>query len=93
MLDLPPHLIPEWILIAGHPKPQERVLRAGAPNPLRARDLTYWERAGLGSLTLFGEDMSLCAPAKSLSASRSGAALDGREGPADVVGKRRQCGT
>ena len=21
MLDLPPHLIPEWILIAGHPKP------------------------------------------------------------------------
>ena len=46
MLDLPPHLIPEWILIAGYPKPQERVLRAGAPKPLRARDLTYWERAG-----------------------------------------------
>lgn len=46
MLDLPPHLIPEWILIIGHPKPQERVLRAGAPQPLRARDLTYWERAG-----------------------------------------------
>jgi nitroreductase len=46
MLDLPPHLIPEWILIVGHPKPQERVLRAGAPKPLRARDLTYWERVG-----------------------------------------------
>ncbi len=46
MLDLPPHLISEWILIAGHPKPQERVLRAGAPKPLRARDLTYWERVG-----------------------------------------------
>ena len=46
MLDLPPHLIPEWILIAGHPKPEERVLPAGAPKPLRARDLTYWERAG-----------------------------------------------
>ena len=46
MLDLPPYLIPEWILIAGHPKPQERVLRAGAPKPPRARDLTYWERAG-----------------------------------------------
>jgi nitroreductase len=46
MLDLPPHLIPEWILIAGHPKPEERVLRAGAPKPLRARDLTYWERIG-----------------------------------------------
>jgi nitroreductase len=46
MLDLPPHLIPEWILIAGHPKPQQRSLRAGAPKPLRARDLTYWERVG-----------------------------------------------
>ena len=46
MLDLPPHLIPEWILIAGYPKPQERILRAGAPKPLRARDLTYWERVG-----------------------------------------------
>jgi nitroreductase len=33
MLDLPPHLIPEWILIADHPAPQERVLRAGAPKP------------------------------------------------------------
>ena len=42
MLDLPPHLIPEWILIAGHPKPQERVLRTGSPKPLRSRDLTYW---------------------------------------------------
>ena len=46
MLDLPQHLIPEWILIAGYPKLQERVLRAGAPKPLRARDLTCWERAG-----------------------------------------------
>ena len=46
MLDLPPLLIPEWILIAGHPKPQQRSLRAGAPKPLRARDLTYWERVG-----------------------------------------------
>ena len=48
MLELPPHLIPEWILIAGHPKPEERVLPAGAPKPVRARDLTYWERAGQG---------------------------------------------
>src|SRR5215216_71123 len=46
MLDLPPHLIPEWILIAGHPKRQERLLRTGALKPLRARDLTYWERVG-----------------------------------------------
>jgi nitroreductase len=46
MLDLPPHLIPEWILIVGHPKPQARSLRAGAPKPITARDLTYWERPG-----------------------------------------------
>ena len=46
MLDLPPHLIPEWILIVGHPAPRQRGLRPGAPKPLTARDLTYWERAG-----------------------------------------------
>lgn len=46
MLDLPPYLTPEWILIVGHPKPQARGLRAGAPKPLTARDLTYWERPG-----------------------------------------------
>jgi hypothetical protein len=44
MLDLPPHLIPEWILIVGHPRPHDRQLRSGAPKPLTARDLTYWER-------------------------------------------------
>ena len=43
MLQLPPHMIPEWILIVGHPKPQERGLRSGAPRPVTARDLTYWE--------------------------------------------------
>jgi nitroreductase len=46
MLDLPPHLIPEWILIVGHPQAQARGLRAGAPKALTARDLTYWERPG-----------------------------------------------
>ena len=46
MLDLPPHLIPEWILIVGHPRPQVRGLRSGAPKPLTARDLTYWEQPG-----------------------------------------------
>ena len=46
MLDLPPHLTPEWILIVGHPKPQERGLRPGAPKPVTAKDLTYWEHAG-----------------------------------------------
>ena len=39
-------VVPEWILIVGHPKPQARQLRAGAPKPIRARDLTYWERPG-----------------------------------------------
>ena len=43
MLRLPSHLIPEWILIVGHPKPQERGLRTNAPRPVTARDLTYWE--------------------------------------------------
>jgi hypothetical protein len=46
MLDLPEHLIPEWILILGHPAPRDRGLRAGAPRPVTAKDLTYWERAG-----------------------------------------------
>jgi nitroreductase len=46
MLDLPPHLIPEWILIVGHPKPQSRGLRPGAPKPVTARDLTFWETIG-----------------------------------------------
>jgi nitroreductase len=46
MLELPSHLIPEWILIVGHPMPRVRGLSPGAPKPLRARDLTYWERPG-----------------------------------------------
>ena len=46
MLNLPSHLIPEWILILGHPAPQNRGLRSGAPKPVTARALTYWERAG-----------------------------------------------
>src|SRR3954463_13293996 len=46
MLDLPPHLVPEWILIVGHPEVRDRGLRAGAPKPLTARDLTHWERPG-----------------------------------------------
>ena len=46
MLDLPSHLVPEWILILGHPTPQNRGLRASAPKPVTARALTYWERAG-----------------------------------------------
>lgn len=46
MLDLPPHLIPEFMLMVGHPAPAERVLRANAPKPITARELTYWEEAG-----------------------------------------------
>lgn len=46
MLDLPEHLIPEWLLILGHPAAQNRGLRPSAPKPVTARDLTYWERAG-----------------------------------------------
>ena len=38
--------IPEWILIVGHPRPQERRLLRGAPQPVSAGDLTYWERPG-----------------------------------------------
>lgn len=46
MLDLPPHLIPEWITIVGHPVPRDRRLPLGAPKPIRARDLTYWDQVG-----------------------------------------------
>lgn len=46
MLDLPDHLIAEWILILGHAATQDRGLRPGAPKPVTARDLTYWDRVG-----------------------------------------------
>ena len=46
MLDLPPYLTPELIVMVGHPRPVDRGLRAGAPKPVTARELTYWERVG-----------------------------------------------
>jgi nitroreductase len=48
MLDLPPHLTPEWLLIVGHPAPAPpaRRLGANAPKPITARDLTWWELPG-----------------------------------------------
>jgi nitroreductase len=48
MLDLPPHLTPEWILIVGHPAPAPRPRQLGtdAPKPVTARDLTWWEQPG-----------------------------------------------
>jgi nitroreductase len=42
-LGLPPHLTPEFILILGHPRPVDRSLRANAPKPVTAKELTYWE--------------------------------------------------
>ena len=47
MLDLPDFLRPEWILMLGHPAPADRQMRAGAPKPISARDLTYWESVGV----------------------------------------------
>jgi nitroreductase len=43
-LDLPSHLIPEFILQLGHRAPETRVQRPGASTRLRIEDLTYWER-------------------------------------------------
>lgn len=46
MLDLPPNLSPEFILILGFPADVPRVKNPNAPKPITTRDLTYWERAG-----------------------------------------------
>ncbi len=47
VLGLPDTLIPELMLMVGHPKPVDRGLRANAPKPLQVRDLTYWEAPGV----------------------------------------------
>ncbi len=46
LLDLPPHLIPELMLMVGHPAPVDRRLQVNAPKPVTARELTSWERVG-----------------------------------------------
>ena len=46
MLGLPDHLEAEWIIMIGHPRPTQRGLGTGAPKPLTARDLTWWDRVG-----------------------------------------------
>ncbi len=46
MLDLPAQLIPELMLMVGHPAPVDRRLRPNAPKPVTARELTSWERVG-----------------------------------------------
>jgi nitroreductase len=46
VLDLPEWLQPEWLVMLGFPAPAARVLAAGAPKPLTARDLTWWDEVG-----------------------------------------------
>lgn len=46
MLDLPPHVIPELMVMVGHPTPTDRGLRADAPTPVTAGELTFWEAVG-----------------------------------------------
>ena len=43
VLELPDYLIPDYIVQLGHPAPQKRVLRAGAPLRLTVEDISYWE--------------------------------------------------
>jgi nitroreductase len=45
-LDLPPTMIPEFILQLGHPAPQPRVMRTGVSTKLTVESLTYWEQVG-----------------------------------------------
>ena len=47
VLELPEGLVPELMLMVGHPQPVDRGLRTNAPKPLRVRDLTYWEVPGV----------------------------------------------
>lgn len=42
ILNLPDHLVPEYILQLGHPLPETRVMRAGASTRLNIEDITYW---------------------------------------------------
>lgn len=46
MLELPPNLSPEFILIMGYPAPIKRIVNPNAPKPVTTRDLSYWERVG-----------------------------------------------
>jgi nitroreductase len=41
LLDLPESLIPELMVLVGHPVPRQRVLRPGAPAGLTVEDLTF----------------------------------------------------
>lgn len=46
LLELPPAIVPEFILQLGHPAPQKRVMRTGASTSLDLKDLAYWELYG-----------------------------------------------
>ncbi len=46
MLELPPRLVPEFLLILGYPADVKRAANPNAPKPVTARDLTFWERVG-----------------------------------------------
>jgi nitroreductase len=46
ILDLPPTVVPEFILQLGHPAPHPRVMRRGATTKLPVESLTYWEQVG-----------------------------------------------
>ncbi len=46
MLDLPPHLVPELMLILGYPAEVKRAVNPNTPKPVAARELTFWERVG-----------------------------------------------
>lgn len=46
MLDLPAHIIPEFILQLGHCAPETRLQRSGTSTRLSIDDVTYWEHYG-----------------------------------------------
>lgn len=46
VLDFPSYLVPELLLMVGHPKPVDRGLRSSAPKPITTKEITYWEKVG-----------------------------------------------
>lgn len=46
LLETPAAVIPQLMLLLGHPSPHKRVMRPGAKTRLTVEDLTYWERYG-----------------------------------------------
>ena len=39
-------VLPELLLMVGHPKPVDRGLRSSAPKPITTKEITYWEKVG-----------------------------------------------